>query len=277
MKRRVAVVGHVEWIEFARVERVPRRGEIVHALESWELPGGGGAVAAVQISKLAGAATLFTALGDDDLGRRASRELEQLGPRLETVFRATPQRRAFTHIDSGGERTITVIGDRLGPKGEDPLAWELLDGADAVYFTAGDDLALRRARAARALIATARVLPQLARVGAALDALVASDKDEGERYAPGDIDPPPGLAVWTAGADGGRYLTADGRSGVFEAAPVPGPVVDSYGCGDSFAGGLAFGLGDGLDIDEALALAAHCGAACLTGRGPYEGQLVLAN
>ena len=114
-------------------------------------------------------------------------------------------------------------------------------------------------------------------MGVALDALVASDKDDGERYAPGNLDPPPKLAVWTAGADGGRYLTADGRSGVFEAAPVPGPVVDSYGCGDSFAGGLAFGLGDGLDIDEALALAARCGAACLTGRGPYEGQLVLAN
>ena len=30
---RVAVVGHVEWIEFARVERVPAPGEIVHALE----------------------------------------------------------------------------------------------------------------------------------------------------------------------------------------------------------------------------------------------------
>jgi ribokinase len=30
---RVAVVGHVEWIEFAQVERVPEPGEIVHALE----------------------------------------------------------------------------------------------------------------------------------------------------------------------------------------------------------------------------------------------------
>ena len=31
---RVAVVGHVEWVEFARVERVPDPGEIVHALET---------------------------------------------------------------------------------------------------------------------------------------------------------------------------------------------------------------------------------------------------
>ena len=45
---RVAVVGHVEWIEFARVERVPKAGEIVHASETWEAAAGGGAVAAVQ-------------------------------------------------------------------------------------------------------------------------------------------------------------------------------------------------------------------------------------
>src|SRR2546425_7424678 len=40
---RVAVVGHVEWIEFARVERLPAAGEIVHARDAWEEPGGGGA------------------------------------------------------------------------------------------------------------------------------------------------------------------------------------------------------------------------------------------
>src|SRR6185312_15695945 len=51
---RVAVVGHVEWIEFARVERVPTPGEIVHASDAWQEPGGGGAVAAVQLARLAG-------------------------------------------------------------------------------------------------------------------------------------------------------------------------------------------------------------------------------
>jgi ribokinase len=49
--------------------------------------------------------------------------------------------------------------------------------------------------------------------------------------------------------------------------------VDTYGAGDSFAGGLTYGLAAGLSTEEALALAARCGAACVTGRGPYEGQL----
>jgi ribokinase len=51
---RVAVVGHVEWVEFARVQELPRAGEIVHATETWAEAAGGGAVAAVQLAKLAG-------------------------------------------------------------------------------------------------------------------------------------------------------------------------------------------------------------------------------
>ena len=118
---RAAVVGHVEWIEFAAVPAMPGAGDIVHAREVWEEPGGGGAVAAVQLAKLAGEATLYTALGDDELGHRAKRELEAHGLRVEATFRPEPQRRAFVHVDDAGERTITVIGDRLGPRADDPL------------------------------------------------------------------------------------------------------------------------------------------------------------
>ena len=57
---------------------------------------------------------------------------------------------------------------------------------------------------------------------------------------------------------------------------MPGVAVDAYGCGDSFAAGLTFGLGAGMALDDAIVLAARCGAACLTGRGPYEAQLTLA-
>ena len=124
---RAAVVGHVEWIEFGRVDHVPAPGEIVHVSDSWQEPGGGGAVAAVQLAKLAGEATLYTALGDDEIGHRAKRELEALGLRVEAVFRPEPQRRGYVHVDAAGERTITVIGDRLGPRADDPLPWEGLD------------------------------------------------------------------------------------------------------------------------------------------------------
>jgi ribokinase len=270
---RVAVVGHVEWIEFARVERVPVAGEIVHAEDAWEEPGGGGAVAVVQLAKLAGGATFYTALGDDRLGHRAHDELTAMGVRVEAAWRPDPQRRGFVYVDHAAERTITVIGDRMGPRAADPLPWDELASYDAVYFTAGDPGAASAARAARTLVASARGIETLAAAGVELDALVASSSDAGERYNEGELDPPPRLVVRTAGAAGGEWERPDGEHGRYQATPLPGPLADAYGCGDSFAAGLTYGLGAASPIDEALNLAARCGAACLTGRGPYSGQL----
>ncbi|MEX1142536.1 MAG: PfkB family carbohydrate kinase [Thermoleophilaceae bacterium] len=270
---RVAVVGHVEWIELARVPAVPATGAIVHASETWAEPGGGGAVAAVQLAKLAGDALFLTALGDDELGHRAHDALRALGVRVEVAWRPVPQRRAFVHVDDGGERTITVIGDRLGPHGDDALPWDELADVDAVYFTAGDTAAARRSRAARVMTATARALASLAPSGVELDALLASVADPGERYERGDLEPEPRLIVRTAGAAGGGWERPSGERGEWDASPPPGPPVDAYGCGDSFAAGLTWALGTGMQPADAAEVAARCGAACLTGRGPYSAQL----
>jgi ribokinase len=113
------------------------------------------------------------------------------------------------------------------------------------------------------LTATSRELDVLRRGAVELDALVGSGEDEAERFRPGDLDPPPRLAVTTAGALGGWAQPG----GPFTAPPPPGPVVDTYGAGDSFGAGLAFALGAGLEPGDAVAFAARCGAAALTGRG----------
>ena len=277
MALKTAVVGHVEWIEFGRVEHVPAPGEIVHVSDSWQEPGGGGAVAAVQLARLAGEATLYTALGDDEVGHRCKSELEELGLRVEAVFRPEPQRRGYVHVDAAGERTITVIGSRLGPAGDDPLPWSDLERTDAVYLTAADAGAVRAARAAGTLVSTARGLETLRESGVALDALVASARDPGELYETGELNPAPRYVVRTAGPDGGEYEGADGERGRWEATPLPGAVSDLYGCGDSFAAGLTYGLAAGLPVARALELGARCGAACATGRGPYAAQLRTAD
>jgi len=267
---RVAVVGHVEWVEFARVEAVPKPGDIAHAYETWEEPAGGGAVAAVQLGRLAGSCVLFTALGSDELGRRSRAELTRLGVDVHAIPETDQTRRAFTFIDDVGERTITVLGEKLRPRGGDSrLPWRELRGLDAVYFVSGDAEALHHARLARVLVATARELPTLREAGVELDALVGSGEDEGELYRPGDLEPPPKLVVTTSGALGGWLQPG----GPFRPAPLPGPIVDAYGCGDCFAAGLTFGLARGDSIEEAVALAARCGAAVMTGRGPYSSQL----
>ncbi len=237
---RVAVVGHVEWVEFIRVGTVPVSGQIVHALETWEEPGGAGAVAAAQLARLASSCSLT--------------------------------RRAFTYVDDTGERTITVLSEKLRPRGGDSrLPWRELAGMDGVYFVSGDAEALHHCRTARVLVATSRELPTIQEAGVELDALVGSGEDEAELYHPGDLVPAPKVAVTTAGGLGGWLQPG----GPFRPAPLPGQVVDTYGAGDSFAAGLTFALARGDAVEDAVALAARCGAAVMTGRGPYAGQLGL--
>jgi ribokinase len=258
---RCAVLGHVEWVEFARVPHVPAPGEIVHADDVWSEPAGGGAVVASQLAKLAGGCDFFTALGDDELGHDAERYLERLGLDIHVAWPETSStRRAWVHVDSVGERAITVLGDKLLP--DTP---ERIEAYDLVFFVSGTVEALRAARGARFLAATLRELPTLRAAGVAFDLLVGSAADPGERY---ESSLAARTVVLTEGDAGG---TANGAR--YRAARPPGPVVDSYGAGDSFAAALAFGLARGDELAAALELAAAAGAAVLTGRGPYSSQV----
>jgi ribokinase len=259
----VAVVGHVEWCEFLRVAEMPASGGIVHAHECWEEPGGGGSVAAAQLVRLAGSCTFFTGLGRDELGKRARERLESLGIEVHAAPSGERTRRAVVHVDAMGERTITVVGRKLVPRGSDALPWRELARKDAVYFVSGDPEALRHAREARMLVATPRELDTLQRASVELDALVGSGDDDGERYRPGDLDPPPRLVVATAGALGGWAQPG----GPYRAVPPPGEVEDTYGCGDSFAAALTYALAEAQPLEDALSFAADYGAEALTRRG----------
>ena len=263
---RAAVVGHIEWIEFVPVSEVPRRGEIVHADDSWEQAAGGGSVAAVQLAKLADSVDFFTALGNDERGEQAKTELEGRGVTVHASVVEARQRSGVVFLDEGGERTIVTIGRKLHPRGhDDSLPWHELARCDAVYFCAGDADALLMARRARALVATARELGTLRQASVELDALVSSGKDDAERYQTGQLDPEPRLVVTTSGALGGWAQPG----GPYKAAPLPAERADAYGAGDCFAAGLAFALGAGLHGLDALEFASRCGAGALAGPGVH--------
>jgi ribokinase len=257
---RCAVVGHVEWVEFARVPRMPESGEIVHASQTWAEPAGGGAVVARQLARLAGRCELFTALGRDDLGRASQRRLAELGIDVHVQW-GGETRRAWTHVDGDGERTITVLGDKLLPRGPLPL-----HGYDLVFFVAGQPDAVSAAREARFLAATLREQATLRQANVPLDLVVGSANDQGERYDDSFNVP---TVVLTDGASGGT------ANGVPYAAVAVSAVVDTYGAGDSFGAALAFALARGDVLDDALALAARAGTAVLGGAGPYASQLAL--
>jgi ribokinase len=267
---RVAVVGHVEWVQFGRVQELPAAGEVAHARDAFEEPAGGGAVAAVALARLAGSCTLVTALGEDEPGRRSVARLAALG--VDARSSEGPHgstRRAVTLVDDHAERTITTFGPRLDPRGDDEAAWAGLERLDAAYFTAGDELALRRVRAAsRVLVASPRARRALG-AGVELDALVLSARDPIELDAAAGVEGDARVVVHTEGERGGRWRARSGEQGRWKPATPPGPVVDSYGCGDTFAAALAYAIAAGLPLEQALVDAARAGAECLTFAGPY--------
>ncbi len=259
----VAVVGHVEFVDFVSVPHLPAAGELIGAESAFARAAGGGGVASAVLAELGAEVDFFCALGQDDLGARAQAELTDRGVRVHAAWRAQPTRRAVTLLEHGGERTIVTIGERLEPRGDDELEWERLAGADGAFVTAGDVAALAHARAARVLVASPRA--RATRDGPPLDALVYSAHDRDEAAWAAEVGDRARLMVATDNGRGGRWT---GQSeGTWAAAQPPGPIVDSFGCGDSFVAALTFGLASGMAIAEATELGAQWGAQALTYAG----------
>ena len=253
------MVGHVEWVDSVLVDRMPAPGEIAHGTADWSEPAGGGAVAAVQIAKLAGGCDFYTVLGEDETGRRSAQRFLELGLALHAEWRDRT-RRAFVQVDAHGERTITTVGPKLRPASLPDMS-----GYDGVFFVSGEVDALRAARAARFVSVTPRELPILREAGVPVDLVVGSNTDPGERYD-GSLE-----ARTVVMTEAGRGGLANGRR--YPPAPLPGPPADSYGAGDSFAATLTFALARGDGLEAALALAARAGAGVVTGKGPYSAQI----
>ena len=264
---RLAVVGHVEWVEFLEVDQLPRPGAIGHALRTLQEPAGGGAVVAVQMARLQQQTVqFFTALGRDSVGEACLKRLQDLGLEVHVAWREAPTRRGLSLVDAEGDRSITVIGDRLAPSLDDPLPWDALGECDGLFVTAADVPLLKACRSASVLGATPRVcLPVLQAAGVSLDALIGSGLDPGERVEPDQLNPSPGALIRTEGAAGGHSLPG----GRYDPAPLRGPLVETYGCGDSFAAGVVSALAAGWPLADAVALGAKCGAVCATRFGPY--------
>ena len=245
--------------------------------DAFEEPAGGGAVAAVQLARLAGTSSCSH-------GARRGRERAPLGAAWASwacacarPSSAAPTRRAVTLVDEERERTITTFGRAAGPGARTGAShWAELRELDCVYFTAGGTCRrCARARAAARVLVGEPARASRARSRGPLDALVLSAEDEIELAAAarGRSAKPSWSSTPKGRAAGATATARRARRDAGRPCPPPGAAVDSYGCGDSFAAGLTYGLGAGLGLGEALALAARCGATCLTGAGPYERQL----
>jgi len=267
-KLKLAVIGHLEWVTFLSVQKLPKAGEISHGEIYLEQPAGGGMVTAAKIARLTGSSVhFFTALGRDSTGEKSLEQLMKFNLKPNVAWRDQPTRKGISMIDAKGDRAITVIGDRLQPLGKDRLPWNELSSFDGVFITATDSVGLLHCRKANVMVATPRIgLNTFKNSNVKLDALIGSALDPDENLFSAATKPSPKLRIATKGALGGEAWPG----GRFEGIKLKSAVVDTYGCGDSFAAGVTAGLAAGWNTEQAISLGSHCGANCATHLGPYE-------
>ena len=263
-----AVIGHIEWINFIEVDQLPKPGLISHSKKSIEYPAGGGSVIAKRLRELTNSDVhFFTALGNDFYGKQCLNILENMGIKLHVAWCDKPTRKGFSLIDSEGERSITIIGDRLAPTHKDNLDWSILNEMDGVFITAADMQIFKKSRIAKTLCSTPRVgLNIINESKIFLDGLIGSNLDPGEAFSLTELSLKPKFVIKTEGENGG-ILFPGGRYKAFENIKDK---VDSYGCGDSFAAGILYGLASKWSIEESLNLAKILGRNCSEHFGPYE-------
>ena len=263
----LAVIGHVEWINFLKVDQLPIPGVISHSKKSHEYPAGGGSIIAKTLSELnSNQIHFFTALGNDDYGEKCFKILSSMGIKLHVAWRNKPTRRGFSLIDSQGERAITVIGERLAPNCKDNLDWEILKKMDGIFITASDSEIFKLSRSAPILCTTPRVgLDTINKSNVLLDGLIGSNLDPGEVFSLSELSLQPKYTIKTEGEKGG-IIFPGGRYKAFKNKKLK---VDSYGCGDSFAAGIIYGMASKWNIDKSLNLAKMKGREASEFFGPY--------
>ena len=200
-----AVIGHVEWINFLKVDQLPNPGVISHSRKSLEYPAGGGSIIAKILSELnLNQIHFFTALGNDDYGDKCLKILSSMGIKLHVAWRDKPTRKGFSLIDSQGERAITVIGERLAPNCGDNLDWSILKKMDGIFITASDSEIFKMARSASILCTTPRVgLDTINKSDVLLDGLIGSNLDPGETFSFSELSHKPKYTIKTEGENGG--------------------------------------------------------------------------
>ncbi len=262
-----AVIGHVEWINFLEVDYLPKAGLICHSKRSLELPAGGGGVIARTLREITtGDVHFFTSLGNDFYGIQTKEIFEKMGIHLHVAWRNSSTRKGFSLVDKSGERSITIVGDRLAPSSKDNLNWNLLKEMDGIFITAGDEEIFKKSRSCSILCTTPRVgIKIISNSKVFLDALIGSNLDPDENFSLSDLTNIPKYIIKTEGKDGG-ILFPGGR---FKAVKNNIPIVDSYGCGDSFAAGILFGLASNWNIDKTVKLGTVLGGNCIGNFGPY--------
>jgi ribokinase len=288
MKKRFCVVGSLNMDMVTRVPRFPSAGETMRGLSFRIFPGGKGANQAVALARLGASVEMVGAIGDDMLGAgyREILKNEGVGTACLSVAENTATGTASIEVAESGENHIIVVGGA-----NDTVDAAYVSRSRAVIEGAGvlllqleipieANIAAARIAAAHGIPvvldpAPARPLPEelLSLVSyltpneseAAILSGIDTSTEDGVREAARVLMKSGVRNVVMKAGKRGAYLIDGAELRRFPTFPVK--VVDTVAAGDSFNAGLAFALGQGKDIADAIRFANAVGSLSTTKEG----------
>jgi len=297
MKNSFCVVGSLNMDMVTRVDRFPAPGETIRGESFRIFPGGKGANQAVALARLGAKVEMVGAIGGDMLGSgyRDILRAEGVGTAALAVVEGTATGTASIEVAAAGQNHIIIVGGA-----NDTVTASFVERSRAAIENAGI-LLLQLEVPLEANIAAARIArdagvpvmldPAPARkLPAELLSLVTyltPNETEAAILSGADTSTEAGIreaarvlaeigverVVMKAGKRG-AYIIANG--GIKRFPPFDVKVVDTVAAGDSFNAGLAYALGAGKPLEEALRWANAVGSLSTTKEGAQSAMPTLA-
>ena len=286
----VWVVGSLNVDLVVTVDRFPQPGETLRGRDFSTFLGGKGGNQAMALSRLGTRPRVVARVGDDDFGSRYVRSLRDAGAKVEAVrpVADTATGTALIEVDGSGQNHIVIVpgaNGTLNPAAVVPDLQEVAEGdlvllqLEIPFETVWEVARESHRRGARVILDPAPAAEIPLEVLAHLtwvtpnehEASIITGVDTGttrglEQACSALLEAGVRNVVIKAGARGAMYAHREAP----EPLLVPGfPVeaVDTTAAGDSFNGGLAWALAEGLAATEAIRRANAVAALSVTGMG----------
>lgn len=291
---RVLLLGGIILDRYFEIEHYPAAGGDALIRNAYERVGGCCINVAVTLQNLGATPLIVSQVGDDDAGKSIERYLDAQGLPKDYIRKVPRSGSGYclNILESSGERTFFTY---RGCEDEFLLEWFPIMAMEefAFVYITGYYL-LQSQTAAQVIELAAKLRQEGCQVLFDPGALVSEvDRDHLKELlrcvdwlAPNTNELALIAAMLDARDDAPAWLFEQGvrglaikrgRHGVevftpaftFAVKSLPVRCVDSTGAGDSFAGGLIYGLAYGYSLYEAVALGNACGALACTFIGPH--------
>jgi len=285
----VVVIGSLNMDLVVRAPRLPKGGETLAGHDFATAPGGKGANQAVAAARLGARVAMIGCVGADPYGDFLTRSLVQEGIdcRGVSVAAEVPTGIASILVDDQGQNAIVIVAGGNGELSAAHLQAQesLLDQAKLVIAQLEVPLATVGAALARAHALGKTVIlnpapatgPLPADWYAHIDYLVPNESEaslltglpvdnlaQAEAAARQLVAAGARQVLLTLGGQGLLQVTADSCR---HHPATPLKAVDTTAAGDTFLGGFAAGLAEGLSVEAAIALGQQAAAIAVTRPG----------